>query len=194
MQGRMGMFGVPFTQIQTTETAFYIIPQVGATWLFFFFFKGMRGTLWYEGRTTVHDTGQKAQHWTQTKGNNTQGALKRPRDNKVGGKSAPQWDVFWAFLAARGLLKTPISRIKLHDIHSRGEIKQHIGSHIKIWALRPDWTRSGSMTTAKGTGFSFFFSSSLLKCILFVHAWYNITASNMFFIQRMVYQSDQCQW
>lgn len=24
----------------------------------------------------------KAQHWTQTKGNNTQGALKRPRNNK----------------------------------------------------------------------------------------------------------------
>lgn len=186
------MFGVPLTQTQNNRNQakdrnytlnLRLVPPG--------FFKVWEAPYDKEGRTTVHNTGQKAQHWTRTKGNNTNGALKKAQRQQGGGKSAPQWDV-WAFLAAHGLLTTPISRIELHDTHSRGEIKRQRGSHIKVWALRPDWTWSGSMTTAKVQ--VFFFSSSSLKCILFVHAWYNITASNMFFIQRMVYQSDQCQW
>lgn len=77
------MFGVPLTQTQTIETklkiALYIIPQVGASWLFFLRYERH---LMIRGENNCAQHRSKAQHWTQTKGNNTQGALKRPRDNK----------------------------------------------------------------------------------------------------------------
>lgn len=61
----------------------------------------------------------KAQHWTQTKGNNTQGALQRPRTTRE--KKCSSMRRFWAFLAAHGLLTTQISRVKLHNTQSRGK-------------------------------------------------------------------------
>lgn len=79
----------------------------------------------------MHNTGQKAQHWTQTKENNTQGALRRPREQE-----------------SRGLRTTQNSRINCTE-HSSEEKKKSQQS------LRPETL--GSMTTATVQLFSSFF-------------------------------------
>lgn len=112
---------------------------------------------------------------------------KGPEKQQGRKKSAPQWDV-WAFLAARGLLTTQISRIKLHNTHARGKRKKNnnkeeVTSKFELWGLTE---HQGAWQQHRYSLFFFFYPH-----ILFVHAWYNITASNMFFIQRRVYQSDR---
>lgn len=113
----------------------------------------------------MHNTGQKAQHWTQTKENNTQGALQRPREQE---RSVPRWDA-WAFSAARSLLTTQISRIRTaqNTVHRKKTKKSH-------QSLRPE--TSGSMTTATVQIFSSFYLFmlhmtlvfSLYKCVFFI--------------------------
>lgn len=88
------MFGVPLTQNTNNrnqakdriKTLYLLLVPPG-----FFFLRYERHHMIRGGRTTVHNTGQKGTTLDTDKGKqHPRCFLKRPRDNKVGGKSAPR--------------------------------------------------------------------------------------------------------
>lgn len=81
-QGTMDLFGLPLTETLTIEnkleTALYIVPQVRCLVAFLRYERH----LMIRGETTVHNTGQRHNTGHRRRGNNTQGALQRPREQQ----------------------------------------------------------------------------------------------------------------
>lgn len=77
-----------------------------------------------EGGTTVHNTGQRHNTGHRRRGNDTQGALQRPRERQGREKKL--------LGETLGPLTTPISRVKTARTHSREETKKDSTSKFEL--------------------------------------------------------------
>lgn len=171
--GIMVLFGLPLTGTRTTETNLYTLYLRSVPRGFFKVWEApydKRGeqlcTTQVKGTTLDTDEGKR----------HPRCFAKGPENNEREKKGAPQWDVLGIFSSTRSAHDY---RIKLHkNTHSRGnknkkkQQRRRRRSHIEVWAVRPDG--SGSMTTR-----------SFCSCL--------VSASNMFSVQTLGYQSHRCR-
>lgn len=104
----------------------------------------------------MHITGQKAQHWTQTKGNNTQGALQSAQRTGEEGSSVRSLGIFCSTQSAHDLNQ------QNRNCTSHSPEENTKKSHR---SLRPE--QSGSMTTATVQLFSSLFLFMLHMTLIF---------------------------